>query len=128
VGFDSRKSGRMSGARVTASTHRHASSLGASAQVLMHGTKALRFRYEALVTDSQHLRDAAKVHYGSQGAAGAGLTGRPDSRRRRPEGVASIAQVAAIAPALAEIKASMPSQLDAIESAWFSSATGRGWG
>jgi len=35
----------------------------------MHGTKALRFRCEALVTDSQHLRDAAKVHCGSQGAA-----------------------------------------------------------
>ena len=29
----------------------------------------IRSRYEALVTDAQHLRDAATVHYGSQGAA-----------------------------------------------------------
>ena len=83
----------------------------------MNGTKALRFRYEALVTDSQHLRDAAKVHYGSQGAAAqaslGGLTAVAVLKAST-----SIAQVAAIAPVLAEVKASVPSPLDAIQSAW----------
>ena len=84
----------------------------------MNGTKALRFRYQALVTDSQHLRDAAKVHYGSQACSRAGLIGRPDHRRRRPEGVALDRPGCGHCPLLAEVKASVPSPLDAIQSAW----------
>lgn len=86
-------------------------------QVLNEGTDALRSRYETLVTNSQQLLEAAKVEYAAEvtaaqasldalNAAVADLTASP-----------SLAQASAIAPRLAEVKASMQSLLDAIQSA-----------
>jgi len=89
----------------------------------MNGTEALcdippSFRYEALVTVSQHLSDAAKVHDGTQGAAAQASLGGLTTAVAVVKGSTSIAQVAAIAPVLAEVKVSVPSPLDAIQSAW----------
>lgn len=88
-----------------------------STQVLKDGTSALRSRYQTLVTNSQQLREAAKVQYAAEVTAAQASLDALNTAIADLKASPSIAQAAAIAPLLAEVKASMQSLLDAIQSA-----------
>ena len=68
------------------------------------------------------------MHYGSQRAAAQASLGGLTTAVAVLKASPSIAQVAAIAPVLTEVKASVPSQLGAIESAWWQQRREGGWG
>lgn len=88
-----------------------------STQVLKEGTDALRSRYQTLVTNSQQLREAAKVQYAAEVTATQASLDALSTALADLKASPSIAQASAIAPLLAEVKASMQSLLDAIQSA-----------
>ncbi|MGB7962878.1 MAG: hypothetical protein WCF12_07985 [Propionicimonas sp.] len=88
-----------------------------STQVLKDGTNALRSRYQTLVTNSQQLREAAKVQFAAEATAAQASLDALSTAIADLKASPSVAQAAAIAPLLAEVKASMQSLLDAIQSA-----------
>lgn len=88
-----------------------------STQILKEGTDALRSRYQTLVTNSQQLREAAKVQYAAEATAAQTSLDALSAAVADLKASPSIAQASAIAPLLAEVKASMQSLLDAIQSA-----------
>lgn len=88
-----------------------------STQILKEGTDALRSRYQTLVTNSQQLREAAKVQYAAEATAAQASLDALSAAVADLKASPSIAQASAIAPLLAEVKASMQSLLDAIQSA-----------